>query len=250
MRDVPTATFPGPQDAGVASLAAAAEASPFPRLKDATFSDRGQTLLAGIDLTLRPERTVLMGPNGAGKSLTLRLLQGLIAPEHGRRLAGQGSTALVAQRPVLLRRSVRGNLAHALGLHGVARSARAERAAALLAHGGLTTLAERPARRLSGGEQQRLAFLRALAGAPAALLLDEPTAHLDPQATAEIERLIAETGLPYLLVTHDIGQARRMADRVLFLHRGRIVEDAPAARFFSGPAAPEARAFVNGDLVL
>lgn len=230
--------------------APSAEAAPhLPAVRGIHLIREGLPLLAEIDLTLRAERTIILGPNGAGKSLLLRLIQGLIAPDLGEVLPGL-PTALVAQRPVLLRRSVQGNLAHALAIHGVPRRARKEAVAELLELGGLSALADRPARRLSGGEQQRLALLRALTGQPAALLLDEPSAHLDPHATGAIERLIAEAGLPFALVTHDIGQARRMADRVIFLHRGRIVEDQPSAQFFPEPASPEARAFLRGDLVL
>lgn len=218
-------------------------------LSDVHLHQGGSRLIAGLTLTLRAERTVFLGPNGAGKSLTLRLMQGLLAPTTGR-VSRTAKTALVAQRPVLLRRTVRANLEHALRIYGVARAARPARIAALLAEGRLSDLADRPARVLSGGEQQRLALLRAIAADPALLLLDEPTAHLDPNATALIEALLSAAGTPFVLVTHDLGQARRMADRVVFLHRGRVVEDARAAHFFTTPTSPEATAFLNGDLVL
>ena len=125
-----------------------------------------------------------------------------------------------------------------------------ERIAELLTLGDLTAQANRPARQLSGGEQQRLALLRGLASEPALLLLDEPTAHLDPQSTARIEQVIAAARCPFLLVSHDLGQARRMAERVLFLHRGRVIEDSRAETFFNAPETPEARAFLQGDLVI
>lgn len=221
-----------------------------PGLQTATLTADGRVLIDDLTLQLRPERTVLLGPNGAGKSLTLRLIQGLIQPDTGRARTGDGRTALVAQRPVLLRRSVLANLDHALKIYRCARAARPARIAELLELGSLTDLAERPARVLSGGEQQRLSLLRALAAEPDMLLLDEPSAHLDPRSTAQIEQIVTASAVPFLLITHDLGQARRMADRVLFMHRGRLVEDAPATAFFDGPQSPEARAFLNGELVL
>ncbi len=220
----------------------------------------GRTLLDGLTLTLPPGGvTALVGPNGAGKSLTLRLIAGLIAPDAGavrwggRAAPPRGAVALAFQRPVLLRRSVAGNLDHALSVAGVARRARPARRDALLALGGLGALADRPARALSGGEAQRLALARALAAGPRLLLLDEPAASLDPAATASIEALVARIaaqGTTVLIVTHDAGQARRLADRAVFLHRGRIVEDAPADRLLTAPRTPEARAYLAGHLLL
>ena len=217
----------------------------------------GTALLDGLDLAIPSGGiTALMGPNGAGKSLTLRLVAGLIAPDAGEiRLARAvgARVGLVFQSPVLLRRSVRGNLDHALWLAGVARRDRRERLAALLARGRLEGLADRPARRLSGGEQQRLAMMRALAGAPRLLLLDEPTASLDPEATAMIEEIVrdaAAQGIATVLVTHDAGQARRLADRVALLHRGRVAETAPVPGFFEAPASEAGRAYLGGRLLI
>lgn len=224
------------------------------------LSRGGRTLLDGLSLTLSAGGvTALIGPNGAGKSLTLRLIAGLIAPDAGalrwgeRSAPGKGAVALVFQRPVLLRRSAAANLDHALSVAGVPRCDRPRRRAALLDLGGLAALAERPARALSGGEAQRLALARALAAGPRLLLLDEPTASLDPAATAAIEALIARIaaqGTTVLLVTHDTGQARRLADRAAFLHRGRIVEDASADRLLTAPQSPEAQAYLAGRLLL
>ena len=157
------------------------------------------------------------------------------------------------QRPVLLRRSVAANLDHALKIYGLARPERPGRIAELLALGQLEPLAGRPARVLSGGEQQRLSMVRALAARPALLLLDEPAASLDPQATAALEALIravAGKQVKVVLVTHDRDQARRMASEIVFLHRGRIAEQAAATRFFDQPQSPEAQAYLAGRLLL
>ncbi len=157
------------------------------------------------------------------------------------------------QRPVLLRRSVRANLEHALKTYGVSRAERPGRIADLLALGQLEALAARPARVLSGGEQQRLAMVRALAARPALLLLDEPAASLDPQSTAALEALIraaAGKQVKVVLVTHDRDHARRLADEIVFLHHGRIAERAAAIRFFDQPRSPEAQAYLAGRLLL
>jgi tungstate transport system ATP-binding protein len=225
------------------------------------FEADGKTLLAGIDLTLgRGGVTALVGPNGAGKSLLLRLCHGLLTPSAGSvrwsngdgRRNGVKAHAMVFQKPVMLRRSVVANLTHALAAVGVGGAERRRRAAAALDRFRLAHLAERPARVLSGGEQQRLAIARAWALDVETLFLDEPTSHLDPAATRAIEETIAmlETeGRTVVLATHDLGQARRLAGRVLFVLRGRIHEDAAAAAFFAGPTTPEGRAFLAGDLL-
>ena len=217
----------------------------------------GKPLLDGVTLDLAVRGvTAVMGPNGAGKSLLLRTVMGLIVPDSGSvRLhpSVAGSMALVFQRPVLLRRSVRANLDHALRVYRVPRTERPPRLAELLRMGGLAGLADRPARTLSGGEQQRLAMVRALAARPRLLLLDEPTASLDPQSTLAIEWLIRaaeEAGATIVLVTHDHGQAQRLANEVVFLHHGRVIEQTPKTRFFRTPASAEARAYLDGRLLL
>ncbi|MEM9140110.1 MAG: ATP-binding cassette domain-containing protein [Pseudomonadota bacterium] len=207
--------------------------------------------LAGAGLT------AIMGPNGAGKSLTLRMIAGLIAPDRGSiRFDGvrpePRDIPLVFQKPVLLRRSAAANLAHTLMLADVPRADRPARVEALLNQAGLADRARSPARRLSGGEQQRLALVRALASGPRFLLLDEPTASLDPASTASIEALIrgaAAAGTRVLLVTHDRHQAARLADEVLVLHRGRLVEAGPAADVLERAGTPEARAYFAGELL-
>jgi tungstate transport system ATP-binding protein len=235
------------------------------RLDALGYEVAGRRLVDGVTLELTAgPRTVLLGPNGAGKSLLLRLCHGLLAPTSGR-LAwlGAGAAALspaalrrrqamVFQRPVLLRRSVAANVDYALGLRGTPRRRRAARVAEALERVGLAGLAGRPARVLSGGEQQRLALARAWALQPEVLFLDEPTASLDPGATRAVEEIIDafhRAGTKIVMTTHDLGQARRLADEVVFLHRGRLAEHAPAAAFFAGPASPEAAAFVAGELL-
>jgi len=224
-------------------------------LEGVGFAVRGKALLEGVDLVLAPARcTVIMGPNGAGKSLLLRLAHGLVEPTAGRVVwAGgkPGRHAMLFQRPVMLRRTARANIRHALALAGHGLAARRRLADAAIARFGLEALAERPARSLSGGEQQVLALARAASLEPDLLFLDEPTSALDPAATARIEAMLltlARDGVTLVLVTHSLGQARRFADDVVFLHRGRLIEKTSAADFFTGPRSDEARAFINGEL--
>jgi tungstate transport system ATP-binding protein len=223
------------------------------------YAAGGRMLLAGISFHLDPgPRTVILGPNGAGKSLLLRLCHGLLTPTAGsvswRGVLGdraKGRHAMVFQRPVMLRRSVFANMTHALALAGCGRAERCRRAAEALTAFGLGALADRPARVLSGGEQQRLALARTWALRPEVLFLDEPTAFLDPAATRAIETEIArfhQDGTRIVMTTHDLGQARRIADEILFLHRGRLLERSDAATFFRGPRSPEAAAFLRGEL--
>ncbi|RDJ20677.1 ATP-binding cassette domain-containing protein [Bosea caraganae] len=202
--------------------------------------------------------TVLLGPNGAGKSLTLRLCHGLLKPSAGEIAWANGAAgrvkrhAMVFQKPIMLRRSVEANIAHALAAAGISGIERRQRCGAALDRFGLGERAAQPARLLSGGEQQRLAIARAWALRPELLFLDEPTSQLDPAATRQIEELLSglvAEGITVMMSTHDLGQAKRLANRVLFLHRGRLVEDRPAADFFAGPLAPEARAFLAGELI-
>ena len=227
-------------------------------LEGVGYSAGGEALLS--DLTLRIEagrRLIVMGANGAGKSLFLRLCHGLILPISGRITWASGETraraqAMVLQRPVLLRRSVAANLDYPLRLKGVDRHVRRSIVAETLQRFGLSPLSGRPARLLSGGEQQRLALARAWAMRPQVLFLDEPSSALDPSATRIIEEMIAqfsEEGITIVMTTHDLGQARRLAEDVAFLHRGRLIEHQPAAHFFAGPRTPEARAFLAGDLI-
>jgi len=203
--------------------------------------------------------TVLIGPNGSGKTTLLRVAMGLLPPSEGRVTwdgvpdAPPTRRAIVFQRPVMLRRSVAGNIRYALKAAGIPRDRHDARMTELLALVGLDGLAERPARRLSGGEQQRLALARALARDPAVLLLDEPTASLDPAATKAVEdivRAVAARGIKVVMASHDLGEARRLAGTIVFMHRGRVAETGDAAAFFQSPQTAGAKAFIAGDLVL
>ncbi len=222
------------------------------------YSVNGAPLIDNLDLDLHAGmRTVVMGANGAGKSLLLRLLHGLLTPTTGEiRWGGKpigestrAQQAMVFQRPVLLRRSVQANVQFALDLR---RLGGADRALQILEQVRLDRQAKRAARQLSGGEQQRLALARALALEPLVLFLDEPAANLDPAATASIEMIINgfhERGTKIVIVTHDVGQARRMADDVIFLHRGRLIEHTEASTFFEHPASNTAKSYLAGSLV-
>ena len=226
------------------------------------FEAGGRRLIDGVDLRVAAgRRLALMGANGAGKSLLLRLLHGLLKPTagtvswHGRPLdrTARNRQAMVFQRPVMLRRSARANLRFALARRSLARAERTVREAEALERARLADLAHRPARVLSGGEQQRLAVVRALACAPDLLFLDEPTASLDPASAEAVERLVDEAharGMTVVMATHDVGQARRRADDVAFLHRGRVAEFGPAARVLAAPRSAAMRAWLEGRLYL
>jgi tungstate transport system ATP-binding protein len=192
--------------------------------------------------------TIILGANGAGKSVLMRLMHGLLAPSTGTiSWSAAGRQAMVFQRPVMLRRSALANVAYALQAAGQGTDGAME----ALREVGLAHLADKPARILSGGEQQRLALARAWALHPEVLFLDEPTASLDPSATREIETIIRAfdaAGTKIVMATHNLGQARRLGDEVIYLHQGRVVERASADRFFSQPATAEAAAFIKGEL--
>ncbi len=222
-------------------------------------------ILDSISLTLDAgPPTVLVGPNGAGKTTLLRAAMGLIPATRGRITWGgkdgggrehapSDKRAIMFQRPVMLRRSVAGNIFYALRAANAPRAMQQDRAHDLLKLVGLQTLAHRPARKLSGGEQQRLALARALARAPTVLFLDEPTASLDPYATKAMEdvvRSIAQMGVKVVMSTHDLGQAKRLGGDVVLLHRGRVLEHTPAEEFFANPRTREAHQFIAGELLV
>lgn len=219
-----------------------------------TFAVGGRVLLDSVTARIEAGRcAVVLGPNGAGKSLLMRLCHGLILPTGGHVEAPpRSSQAMVFQRPVMLRRSVLANVRYALTLAGVAGRARDEQAQAALDRFGLGPLSSRPARVLSGGEQQRLALARAWSVKPTILFLDEPTASLDPAATDAVERAILAfhaAGTTVVLTTHDLGQARRLAQDVLMLAGGRLIEHGPAQTVFAAPRSDVTRKFLTGELI-
>src|SRR5262245_14626380 len=229
-------------------------------LEDVSVAAGNVRLLESVSLNLAAgSPTVLIGPNGAGKTTLLRLAMGLIPASRGRVTwggredAAPTRRAIVFQRPVMLRRSTAANIRYALSVAGVARTARDARLGELTSLLGLGGLDNRPARKLSGGEQQRLALARALAKEPDVLLLDEPTASLDPAATKAIEdviRTVAARGIKVVMSTHDLGEAKRLAGDIVLLHRGRVIETGPAETFFPAPKTEEARRFINGELLV
>jgi tungstate transport system ATP-binding protein len=229
------------------------------RLEDVSFAVGGRRIIDDVSMTLdAAKRTMIVGPNGAGKSVLLRLCHGLLRPTAGTirwnapEIAGAlRRQAMVFQRPVMLRRSAFANVIYALNVAGAAPEEREARARKALRTVGLEAIAGRPARVLSGGEQQRLALARAWALHPEVLFLDEPTANLDPGAVHEIEKVIDAmhaAGTKIVMVTHNLGQARRLGDEILLLHQGRLLERAPADRFFKHPESPEAAQFLEGEL--
>lgn len=228
-------------------------------VRELCFDSGGNRLIKNVSFSLvRGSRTVILGANGAGKSLLLRLCHGLIEPTEGD-ISWTGANgrdprsaqAMVFQRPVMLRRTVAANVEYALKVRGIARAERRVLAEEALVKTRLRRYSSRPARLLSFGEQQRLALARAWAMKPDVLFLDEPTASLDPSVTRTIEALIDDihrSGTKIVMTTHDLGQARRMADEVMFLHRGRLLEHGPAEDFFARPRSEAAQAFLAGDL--
>ncbi len=228
-------------------------AEPLIVLRGLGFRYGSHVALRGVDLEVRRgERIALVGANGSGKSTLLRVLHGLLPPSEGeRRVRGEPRFAMLFQRPFLLRLSVRANVRIALWFAGVRGAAARERCALALARVGLAGEALRPARALSGGQQQRLALARACALHPDVLLLDEPTASLDPHAKREVEALLDELaaqGMTLLLASHQLGQVKRFAQRVVYLEHGRVCADLLVNDFFDGAAPPEARSFLKGEL--
>lgn len=222
------------------------------RLNQVSVVVGGTSLLANINLQIRVgESIVVLGANGAGKTTLLKLCNGIVAPTQGTSMAPSvGDQSLIFQRPVLLARSVLDNVRFVLGTRRSKEPERTQQARAALAACDLDAIESRHARWLSGGEQQRVALARAWACKPTLLLADEPTANLAPAATREVERLIQSLhaqGATLLLTTHNVAQAKRLAQRILFLDDGRIVEDRPAAAFFTSPQSAAARSYLEGE---
>ncbi|MGL5735035.1 MAG: ATP-binding cassette domain-containing protein [Beijerinckiaceae bacterium] len=223
------------------------------------YAINGAVLVDDVSIDFRRGAcTMLLGPNGAGKTLLMKMAHGLVAPTRGNiiwhhRDGRQPRNGMVAQKPLMMRRTTHANIVHALALAGVGYRERHARAAEVLRQFRLDHVAQRPATRLSGGEQQRLAIARAAALNPDVIFLDEPTAALDPAATRDIEGMIGilkQAGVTVIMSTHALPQARRLADDVVLLHQGKVVEHAPASDFFNAPQTAQARTFLAGDLLL
>jgi len=214
-----------------------------------SLTEGGTRIIDGVSLQLGAQRTVVLGPNGAGKSTLLRLIHNLLHPSSGElRWARVLSQAMVFQRPVMLRTTALANVIYGLKLKGFTATESARRAQQALLRVGLEQLAKRPARLLSGGEQQRVALARAWALEPELLILDEPSASLDPASTREVERTInaiAASGTRILMTTHNLGQARRLAEEIVFIDGGCIAEQTPVAEFFQSPRTSAAKRFLE-----
>ncbi len=199
------------------------------------------------------ERLALVGANGSGKSTLLRTLHGLIRPASGGfQHDAQSRQAMLFQRPYMLRASVLHNVALGLWLGGMPWQQAKTQALWTLERVGLAELAGRNAKALSGGQQQRVALARAWACKPQVLLLDEPTASLDPTAKREVERLMAEfadAGMTLIFSSHNLGQVKRLASRVIYLEQGQLLADLPTQAFFNGPLPAAAAMFLKGELV-
>lgn len=205
------------------------------------------------------ERVALVGANGSGKSTLLRLLHGLLAPTQGERFAAPTlRQAMLFQRPHMLRTTVQRSVALALWLRGAPWGQAQVQALAALRAAGLQELAGRSARTLSLGQQQQVALARAWALAPQLLLLDEPTASLDPHAKAEVESLMqrfadSRADATLVFASHNLGQVKRLAQRVIYLERGQLLADLPVAQFFDAAVlqvhCPAAHLFVRGELL-
>jgi tungstate transport system ATP-binding protein len=225
------------------------------RLQAVQVRRGGRTVLSVADWAPGPGVTALIGPNGSGKTTLLRLLHGLIAPDAGTLTWSGGAPprrAILLQSPVLLRRTVAGNLDFVLRRRGLDRTARHARIADLLAQAELAESAARPARHLSGGQKRRLALAQALAQDPELLLLDEPTAGLDPAASARLERMVADIaagGVPVVLSSHEMGQVRRLADALLFLNAGRGEAAGPVPALLDAPNHQTLSRFLKGELI-
>ena len=229
------------------------------RLDSVLVKRRGKSVLGPMSLDLKVDGfTIVLGPNGAGKTTLLKVLHGVERVSTGEvkwsipDAEARQSQAYVFQRPIMLRRSVRQNLAYPLQLIGTGKTEIASRVAEWAEKIGLQDVLDFPAPRLSGGEQQKLALGRALIRMPQILFLDEPCANLDGRSTREIEELLksaTQSGTHIIMTTHDLGQARRLARKVLFLLNGALHEQGNASEFFVIPSTPEAKAFLNGDII-
>lgn len=229
------------------------------QIEGACLGRRGRRWIGPVDLELGGSgTTIVIGPNGSGKTSLLRMMHGLERLREGTLQwscpleEARSKQAFVFQSPIMMRRSALENLAYPLRLGGMARKEAQAEATVWLERVELSKAANRDALRLSGGERQKLALARALIRCPEVLFLDEPCAALDGRATREIEAILQDAsaaGTRLVMSTHDMGQARRLADEVIFVLGGRVHEYSPAARFFDQPETPQAAAFLRGDIV-
>jgi len=229
------------------------------KVKSACVEKLGKRIVGPINLEISPEGfTIIMGPNGSGKTSLLRLLHGLENPRGGTlswnetKEKAQLNQSFVFQTPIMLRRTAIENIVYPLILRNIAKDKALKIAQAWIAKINLEKSIDINARFLSGGEKQKLAIARALATKPQLLFLDEPTANLDGSATREIEALLQEVhkaGTRIIMTTHNIGQGKRLAEDVMFLYRGSILETSNAKQFFKKPTTKEAQAFIDGDIL-
>jgi len=229
-------------------------------LRGACVRRRGTTLVGPIDLELGAcASTAIIGPNGAGKTSLLRLMHGLERCDGGTvdwsspAAVARKRQAFVFQTPIIMRRTVLECIAYPLAIRGMGKKRSRELAEEWGERVGLKSMLRNPAGALSGGEKQKLALARALTTAPDVLFLDEPCANLDGRATKEIEKILSDAcseGTRIVMATHDMGQARRISEEVLFLYKGRLHESGRTNNFFAAPSTAEAAAFLRGDILL
>lgn len=228
-------------------------------LENVAVKRRGKAVLGPVDMTLDATGfTIVLGPNGSGKTTLLKVLHGVERLSAGKvtwsvpDIDAREAQAYVFQKPIMLRRSVRQNLAFPLQLLKVQKPEIEARVIDWSRRIGLEDALDRPATRISGGEQQKLALARSLIRDPQVLFLDEPCANLDGRSTREIEELLiasSRSGTRIIMTTHDLGQARRLASDVVFLLKGQLHEQSDAQAFFSTPQTTETRAFLKGDII-
>jgi len=228
-------------------------------VSNANVRKRGKTIIGPISLEIGPKgNTIIIGPNGSGKTTLLRLLHGLERIKGGDvkwAISTQQAThaqSFVFQTPIMMRRNTLDNLTYPLILKKADKTQATNKAQEWLERLGMENIKNLDARLLSGGEKQKLALARALITNPQLLILDEPTANLDGRATKDIEQILTQAssdGVKIIMTTHDLGQAKRMADDVIFLYNGLLHEQSAAISFFRKPKTAEAKAFLKGDIV-
>ncbi len=228
-------------------------------IKNLEYRHHRSTLIKQINLHVDSNgNSIILGHNGAGKSLLLKLLHGVINPTSGK-IEWNGSIpasnqywrTLLLQKPTFFQRSVQYNLEFVLHVAGMPVAQRKDLLQQALDICGLTDLAEHNANSLSGGQQQRLSLARAWVLQPDVLLLDEPTVALDPPASQVFENILyqfKQSHTKVLMTTHDLAQAKRLADEIIFMDKGEVLEQRDATEFFSAPDSVAAQNFLQGKL--